>query len=402
MCHAMLTSRYYFVILFVICVFVFYRSTRVEKLSRIIVGKPSALAAVTDHRAVSADADFDQVLNESISDFISRTKISKEDWAFVHLLKANSRGRPQLLNVYFFYDATARIAALEMSRWLHAQQKQLPLFANRLSPHSATADNPKFCVMILSARRRDATTSALKQTVVSLLTRMQMFAERSDFYIHVFNVDSEPEKHTEIIEITDLVPVSTLKNTKYSHEVTGRKDQETLDYFDSLRATHSIGCPYATILEDDTLADVNWTKRLRDVAAAVEGKSWGLVRLYTEDKEKLQGLSTKLPPWGSVAMMYNREYLLPLAHGLEQGLLLNVRKGKLEWPKDMDIPVVLGKLEAPQFTFYPPIFQHIGVFSSVQNTTVEESYAQAVIHTAHLFESHRVPLFFDPDRWADL
>ena len=93
------------------------------------------------------------------------------------------------------------------------------------------------------------------------------------------------------------------------------------------------------------------------------------------------------------------QFLLALAEGLEQGLLENVRKGKLNWPKDMDIPVLLRKLEADQFSFYPSIFQHIGVFSSVQNISMKQTLKHGLTHTAHHFDSHGVPLVFNPEKW---
>lgn len=71
-------------------------------------------------------------------------------------LKAHTLGSPEKLGLHFFYDATGQIAAVKMTRWLHARKVQLPLFRNRLEPNSAIAElkRSQFCVMILPARRQ--------------------------------------------------------------------------------------------------------------------------------------------------------------------------------------------------------------------------------------------------------
>jgi hypothetical protein len=279
------------------------------------------------------------------------------------------------------------MALMEMNVWLKARAITTPLFVQK---------SAMFCVGIVSARRKEAALSPVVQTVTGLLTRMDVCKEREDFHFQVFNVDNEPDEHTNLREIEHLMPVTNVKNKKY--KAAQRKEQETLDYMEVFRRMYKHNtCPYVIILEDDALAEQNWTVRVREIALTLEGKKWSYTYLFTTEAGTERGLTDKLPTWSTVAIMYNRDHLLKFADELEKDFLATTGMSTF-YPKDGVIKNVAKKLDLPAYSHHPSVFDHTGVFSSVQ-TERTESVMQHKIIEAQLYDSRGVPVEFQPKRW---
>ena len=355
------------------------------------------------------------LLTDVVANITESRVLSQEDRAFFNVVIANTRARPAHLARYFLYDASARIANREMTKYLKTSDGPLPVFASRLDEHNqllesakskwscpaapssptARAERPTFCVGVLSARRRDSPTSTLSQTVISMLTRMNALSDREEFYIHVFNTDEDPSKHSDVDEISHLVPVTRLKNKRY--KTFTKKQQQTMDYVEALEIMHRLECPYATLLEDDTLADNHWTDKIREAASLVKDRPWTLLRLFTSKGEVPEGkLDSRVPEHGLVAMMYNRDYLPMFAKYLEDDFLKNVHEYVA--PNDLVLPRLWKTISVPSFAFYPVIFQHIGVFSSVQVRSMKQTLTMNTA-TSKYFDSEHIPVVFDKDRW---
>jgi hypothetical protein len=297
------------------------------------------------------------------------------------------------------YDGSARLANRELSHWIKAHNIKFPLFTNMYEQTDINAKPPKFCIGVMTARRVGAPLNSISQLVTALLARMDPCKDRSDFYIHVFNVDENPGTFFEVKEIEHLVPITVVKNKQYTAK--HRKHQETLDYIAMMRILHEFGCPYATIIEDDALPDEHWTDKMRDAAARLEKlDDWILTRLFTDMRETpLAVLDTQVPQHGTPAMMFNRKYLLKIAADVEKDLLEKLPTDQDIQPKDLILAELLQFYNISQFAYYPVIFQHTGVFSSVQDRTMDETLGRFPAYSK-FFDSHGLPVVFYPQRWT--
>ena len=153
-----------------------------------------------------------------------------------------------------------------------------------------------------------------------------------------------------------MVPVTVLKNKH--HVARNRKEQETLDYIEAMRILHGLGCSYPTLLEDDAMADEHWTDKMREVAGLLEdGRDWITVRIYTGGRKKPEGrLVREIPGWGTVAIIFSRQYLLKIADDLEQDFLTSA----VVEPKDVVLLNLIINYGIPSYAFYPVVFQHTG------------------------------------------
>jgi hypothetical protein len=369
---------------------VFYRGVFISTSSALQLRHkgPSADPVYYSTKSLTTETEFSAYLENKLITLSHKSEISDDQIAYLHAILANTRARPAHLGVYFFYDATARVALMEMNVWLKARTISTPIFVQ---------STPIFCVGIMTARRKEAALSPVVQTVTGLLTRMDVCKEKENFNFRLFNVDDNPDEHTNLREIDHLMPVTNIKNIQ--HKAAHRKEQETLDYIEVFRRMYKDNtCPYMIVLEDDALAEENWTVRVKEIAAALDGKKWSYTYLFTNEEGTERGLTEKLPYWSTVAIMYNRQHLLKFADELEKDFLATTGT-KNFYPKDGVIKNVAKKLELPAYSHHPSVFDHTGVFSSVQTQSTDSVMHHEVI-SAKLYDSRGVPVEFQPNRWS--
>jgi hypothetical protein len=317
------------------------------------------------------------------------------------------------LDTYYMYDASAKKAASDLSTWLYERNIPLPLFPNRLGADSSqlnASKPPGICISIVSTRRLSSPVSYITQTVLSLLTRMDYFKHQDDVYIHVFNVDSDPDGHTDLDMIRGIVPITNVK-VPFDREIGNLtirpQHHENLDNAFIMRKMMSIGCEHPIFLEDDTIADENWYD-LMQIAFDQLGRresDWFAVRLYSARSYypplDHRGLTDYDPRFNAVAVLVNPKHIEDYAKGLEDAVsyAISKRDEKILLPKDIVLDGCARRELAPILSFEPVIFQHVGLFSSVRQSVVDKAYANFWILFSKYFESDGEPIIFDEQRW---
>ena len=316
---------------------------------------------------------------------------------------------PEYLRPYALYDITGKRALLDLRSVLRSKRMNLPLFPNRLEGSTPTTP-PKICLSIATARRKGAPFSYLVQAVSALLNRMNYAKYKEDVYIHVFNVDSEPEKHEEVELIRDLVPVTNLKvpippNGDFPIQP---HYHENMDTARIIREFHRIGCEYPILIEDDALATTNWVDSVMDMIQDLNkhpNVDWFAVRLFVArsfyPKLQRRGLNSYDPLFNMVAVLLNRKHMLPFAAAMEEKvrLTMQAKNHELHLPKDL----VMDKYKTTNglrvLAYEPVIFQHTGVYSSVSNRTIDEASVNTWIMFSKYFEAAGEPIQFLDSYW---
>lgn len=287
------------------------------------------------------------------------------------------------------YNSSAESALLQLREFAHQRQLPLPLVA---SPAKSSV-----CVGVASARRKNSPIKYLRQTLMGLVSRM---TKSDNVYIHVFNVDRQPELHTDVDEIRDLFVVSDVK-AKPAVRM-DRKLQEGLDFADILTEMHSWGCPSVLFLEDDALAQEHWVERVHQAVAGAP-KHWFATRLYVSNPLASRivrpGLTDLDQGYNAVAVLFNRERLPSFVSAIRRAVDANFQTGDKRHfeAKDVFLTEYAAKVNATVQAFEPPIFQHTGIFSSIVKRSAFRigSYMQAPN-----FASEGVAIRFNPDDWS--
>ena len=328
---------------------------------------------------------------------------------------------PDHLKEYVMYDLTAKKALLDLHEWLYTNQYPLPLFKDRLVA-GETSDGPRVCVGITSANRPHAPFSYLIQTVSALLNRLNYAKYKKDVYIHVFNIDEG--EHEEAKVVSQFVPVTNLERISSDKgDRLPRKYQENLDNADVLRQMHSLNCQYPIFIEDDALAKENWMDSVmlaihemeqfdfeRKAIVPISARPWLMVKLYcarehAPDLAPKEGVNTSyFQRWNTVAMMFNREFVLNVSNHLEIVVRNAIAREKFDLPiaKDEDIDNWRNKTGLTGMCFEPVIFQHTGVYSSVQSRIPDQKSVNLWYMKSMYFQSHEQPVSFNESHWIHL
>ncbi len=330
---------------------------------------------------------------------------------------------PEHLKEYSLYDLSAKKALLDLHEWLYENNHPVPLFADKFQEKPRKSLNgPKVCVAITTANRPHAPFSYLIQTVSALLNRMNYAKYKDDVYIHVFNVDEA--EHEEARVVSQFVPVTNLKGVSSGKKLP-RKYQENLDNAEILRRMHSLNCQYPIFIEDDALAKENWMdsvmfaikeveqydlEKRGGASSSVENPNapWFMVKLYCArenplDEAPKEGINVKyFQRWNTVAMMFNREYVLNVSNYLEGVVLNAIAQEKFNLPiaKDEDIDNWSNQVGVIGMCFEPVIFQHTGVYSSVVDRMPDKRSVNQWYMKSMYFESDKLPVLFNESYWV--
>ena len=322
----------------------------------------------------------------------------------------NLRGfyEPQIgerLKVNDMYYQSAMSAFSMFRDAIKRKDAPLPLFNDRSFAENRPSYPTELCVGIITARRISSPYSYLKQSVSSLLVRMNLPDPR--VYIHVFNVDSSPQLHSEISDINDLVPVSNLKARKpaaiYDTHIPS-KFQEALDYGETFRTMKRMMCSNILILEDDAIASENWVERTREALKQLRAQpDWFLVRLYAVRKtiripKGLEGITNFDQGYGTVAVMINGDHVDEFADSMDRAVVASIKDDIYFEAKDLFISDFKRSSGLPVQAFEPAVFQHTGTYSSlvVRNLDPDAKINRGMY--ARNFVSEKVPITFNETR----
>ena len=320
---------------------------------------------------------------------------------------------PDYLRVHALYDTSSKRALLELRKTIREKHISTPLFVNKLESESRTTP-PKVCVSVATARRKGAPFSYLVQSISGLLNRMNYAKYKDEVYIHVFNVDNEPEKHKEVEWIRDLVPVTNLKvpiqpNGDFPIQT---HYHENMDTAYIVREFYRLGCEYPILLEDDALATTNWVDSVMDMIEDLSNGryssvDWLGVRLFVARSYypalQRRGINDFDPMFNMVAVMLNRRHMLAFADAMEEKVrvTMEARNHDLHLPKDLVMDQYKTNNRLKVLANEPVIFQHTGVYSSVSNRTVDESSVNTWIMFSKYFEAAGEPVRFQDSFWSN-
>ena len=332
---------------------------------------------------------------------------------------------PEHIQAYAMYDMTAKEALVDLKDWLYENKVKLPLFENKLEK-----ENPKqtkVCLFAASARRSNSPFSYIIQAISAILNRMDYARHKDDVYVHVFNVDADPDEHVDIQTIRHLVPVTNIK-APYSIPNIPRKYQENLDFALILRKITTMNCQYPIIIEDDALPAEYWVDAVFRAISQLESRHphdnisvpaptavmyptaqvpkkgpWLAMKLYCA-REVLPstppaGLSEYFQRWNSVAITLNPTMLIEIAQHLER----NVYEARFDFSraiaKDDDVAVYVANKGYAGYCYEPVVFQHTGVYSSIVNRDTDKSAVNYWYMKSHYFESEGKPIVFNQTLW---
>jgi len=294
------------------------------------------------------------------------------------------------------YESTSKTSLDYLRKFLGSQG---PLFA---VPESS----PHLCVGILTAQRRQSGKAYLVQLVGSLLTRMHLPSPNT--YMHVFNVDPNPESHTEVSKVSDLLPVSILKGSHASTKDKSLtvKQQEALDYVAAMRYFDSLHCQHSLLLEDDAFASDRWVEQIQDALRQVQDtfQNWLFVRLYMtrvfarvpRGPQRIY----KYDHYGTVAVLFSGRRMMEFANALERHVIDTLDDVSKFLPKDALLSVYSRDFHIPALTFEPVVFQHTGIHSTVNDRTLNKDFPPYM--SARNFPSEGLPVVFNPSYIAIL
>lgn len=309
------------------------------------------------------------------------------------------------LKINDMYFQTAMSALAMFRDDLNRKNVPLPLFLDRSLPENRPSSPTEVCVGVLTSRRISSPYAYIKQAISSLLVRMNL--PDPDVYIHVFNVDSFPQSHSEISEIRDLVPVSNLKARKpealLKVEIP-QKFQESLDYGETFRTMKRMMCRNILIVEDDAIASDDWVNRIREALTQLDAQpDWFLVRLYAVRKtvripKGLKGITDFDQGYGTVAVMINSNHVDDFADSMERAVVASITGETYFEAKDLFISDYKWSTGLPVQALEPSIFQHTGMYSSlvVRNLDPDAKINRGMY--ARNFVSENVPITFNESR----
>jgi hypothetical protein len=323
---------------------------------------------------------------------------------------------PPELKKYFMYESSAKQALVDLLGWIESSREvSLPLFENRIdTADGEISSSPKVCLFLTTKDRPKSPTSCLRQTVTSILTRMDYPKNRETTYIHVFDVnkDSLRDDHSYIEEVASLLPVSRINDEAI---VDNRKLQEDIDFTSILEKVIPLKCKYPIFIEDDAVADDHWfdlieiaIDQLENEFPISEQKDWLSIRLFAarhpdnkREETESPGISGFNPMFGSVAFLMNPQYLEDFKIELERMIVKAKTDLKYLLPKDLCIDEFANQRRLSVKSFEPVIFQHVGLFSTVGSFDEKSAVDKANMWqmSSRYFRSEHTPISFDISRW---
>jgi hypothetical protein len=323
---------------------------------------------------------------------------------------------PDYLEHYFMYDITAKRALIDLYRYIEENNVPLPLFENKLEGFTQDTlprkDGPLICISIATARRLTSSISYLIQMISALLNRMNYKKYKNDVYIHVFNVDNEPDEFIDIDLIKPLLPITNIKSKLEPNWgfVPSRLHYEDMDNSLIIQKFHQLGCQYPVFVEDDAVPTTDWVdsimlaiKQLRD---RPKGDDWLLVKFYVahevyDDTNFKRGVSEYDMGWNSVANMINPKYMPFVIRELQFTTQISIehRDQKLLVIKDHVMNRSARLLGLKQLAFEPVIFQHTGIFSSVRDRFIDKESVERWDMSAGRFDAEKKPIEFNRELW---
>ena len=310
---------------------------------------------------------------------------------------------------FHMYADTAKQSLDEARAFLKENGIPLPLF--RDLSNTAIKTGPKICIGIQTAGRKSSPINYVEQTVGALLARMEM--PQNDVYIHVFNVHNSSEVHKDVESIQDLVPVTRTKGTLPKTLAVEYQPQfaEAHDHREAIRVLKRIGCQYPILIEDDALPQEGWLDRVRQAIKELEerDKDWFLIKMYISREpgyerkdQSYVGITSHDQTFNGVAMMYNPKYMLDYGDSLVNHTRL-VMAGKLDKMfyefKDTWLNIYQADHKLKVEAFEPPIFQHTGIYSSVNMRPLEKF---PWFMESREFVSQDLPIVFNATMWQGL
>lgn len=273
--------------------------------------------------------------------------------------------------------------------------------------------NPKVCLGIQSAGRAASPINYLEQTVGALLARMSFPFD--DVYIHVFDVDPGEQGHKGIAAVSDLVPVTKTKGELPPPDEIEvpmvPQFAESHDHREAMRVFDRIGCQYPILIEDDALPQEGWLDNVRKAIEQLEkrGTDWFVVKLYVAREPHngrldptYVGITDYDQTFNGIALMYNAKHMLEYGDELVQHTR-DVMSGRLDKKfyefKDTYMNVYKIKKGVKIEAFEPPIFQHTGIYSSVNVRPLDEF---PFGKESDEFSSQGKPIVFNPTLWQGL
>jgi hypothetical protein len=323
---------------------------------------------------------------------------------------------PDYLEHYFMYDITAKRALIDLYRYIEDNNVPLPLFENKLEGFTEKTlpkkDGPLICISIATARRLTSSISYLIQMISALLNRMNYKKYKDDVYIHVFNVDNEPDEFKDIDLIKPLVPISNIKSKLEPNWgfVPTRLHYEDMDNSLIIQKFHQLGCKYPVFVEDDALPTTDWVDSImlaiKQLSERPNRDDWLLVKFYVahevyDDTNFKRGVSEYDMGWNSVANMINPKYMPFVIRELQFTTQISIehRDQQLLVIKDHVMNRSARLLGLKQLAFEPVIFQHTGIFSSVRDRFIDKESVERWDMSAGRFDAEKKPIEFNRDLW---
>lgn len=196
------------------------------------------------------------------------------------------------LRSFDLYASSSRSAKTDLFNWLDTNRTM----RRHLLFSQATSDQ-SVCVSILSKKRLimapDEQRYYLTQTLMSMLTRVKLKHEQ-DLEIRLFNVESNPSDHVELVELsklvlTDTVNLKSLPSSSY-HDISlsvvyeRAKLKELIDYTIILKRLYSIQhCAYHLTIEDDCIASFDWFDTIQNSLHELKSSNlnWFSIKYFT-------------------------------------------------------------------------------------------------------------------------
>ena len=338
------------------------------------------------------------------------TRGSKSSTPSTTTAAATEEARLTRLAKFHMYANTARDALDEMRAFMKENGIAAPIYADLSGKKLKSGKTgPRICVGVQTASRQASPINYVEQTVGGLLARMTL--PNDDVYIHVFNVQNLSQVHKDVEAIQDLVPVT---RTKGDLPVTIRvpwKPQfaESHDHREVMRVFKRVGCQYPILIEDDALPQENWLDMVNLAIRQLEerGTDWFLVKMYVAREEfndrpdkSYVGITDYDQTFNGVAMMYNPKYMLKygdaLVHHTREVMAGRLSEKFYEF-KDTYLNVYKKEHNVKIEAFEPPIFQHTGIYSSVNVRPLEQF---PWFMETREFVSQDKPIVFNSALWS--
>ena len=230
-------------------------------------------------------------------------------------------------------------------------------------------------------------------------------------YIHVFNVDKEPENHVEADIVKHLLPVTNLKVPIASEDgfPVQTHYHENRDHAEILRRMSQMGCENPIVVADDALATMDWVESVMLAITQIEtqhrGTDWFMVRLFTARSvyplQRFRGLNDYDQEFSAVAILFNKKYITEFAEELDNVVsrTIKAKNHALHVPRDHMAERFSRDHGLKVWSFEPIVFQHTGMYSSVSDRPVNRGTVSQWFMASKKFEADKVPITFNRALW---